>query len=168
MRKTPLILAAESEESCDNWIKAIQLAIQIGLSNVKLAEELDKPENFKTDQETSFEILRKIPGNLVCADCSSENPEWANISIGSLICIECSGVHRGLGNEMATKVRSCILDAWTLDTLKFMQLHGNLKVNELYEHNLQVLGMKKPSFRDDPATRKKFIDAKYVAKRFCK
>lgn len=42
-------------------------------------------------------ILRGIPGNDKCAECSAPEPEWASLNLGILLCIECSGVHRNLG-----------------------------------------------------------------------
>lgn len=42
-------------------------------------------------------ILREVPGNDRCAECSSSGPEWASLNLGVLICIECSGIHRNLG-----------------------------------------------------------------------
>lgn len=42
-------------------------------------------------------ILRGIPGNDSCAECSTPEPDWASLNLGLLLCIECSGVHRNLG-----------------------------------------------------------------------
>ena len=47
-------------------------------------------------KRTAKQILM-IPGNEVCCDCSSPNPKWASINLGITLCIECSGIHRGLG-----------------------------------------------------------------------
>jgi hypothetical protein len=45
-------------------------------------------------------LLRNIDGNLRCADCQASNPQWATISYGALLCIECSGRHRQLGVQV--------------------------------------------------------------------
>ena len=38
-----------------------------------------------------------MPGNSVCADCGSPEPDWASLNLGVLLCIECSGIHRKKG-----------------------------------------------------------------------
>lgn len=42
-----------------------------------------------------------LDANPVCADCGKPSPDWACINLGVLVCIECSGVHRGLGVHLS-------------------------------------------------------------------
>lgn len=45
-------------------------------------------------------LLRSLPGNNACMDCGARHPEWATVSYGALICLECSGRHRSLGVQV--------------------------------------------------------------------
>eukprot|EP00798_Chlamydomonas_sp_ICE-L_P021098 gene21098-27985_t len=45
--------------------------------------------------------LRQVPGNNCCADCGAVDPVWASLNLVVLLCIECSAVHRQLGESMA-------------------------------------------------------------------
>lgn len=60
--------------------------------------------------ETREEICR-VAGNEACADCAAADPDWVSITLGVLVCIECSGIHRSLGVHRS-KVRSLRLDYW--------------------------------------------------------
>ncbi|KAL4638204.1 hypothetical protein ACB092_03G132000 [Castanea dentata] len=122
-------------------------------------------------------ILRGIPGNDICAECSTPEPDWASLNLGILLCIECSGVHRNLGVHIS-KVRSLTLDVkvWEPTVLNLFQNLGNSFCNSVWEGLLlleneridessaMITSVTKPCPKDPNYVREKYIQAKYVEK----
>lgn len=73
-----------------------------------------------------LERLLAVDGNSHCVDCQSAGPEWASLSYGTVLCLQCSGQHRGYGVHISF-VRSLKLDKWDEDQVKTMMLGGNRK-----------------------------------------
>ncbi|GMY17980.1 ADP-ribosylation factor GTPase-activating protein AGD4-like isoform X1 [Fagus crenata] len=122
-------------------------------------------------------ILRGIPGNEICAECSTPEPDWASLNLGILLCIECSGVHRNLGVHIS-KVRSLTLDVkvWESTVLDLFQNLGNSFCNSVWEGLLLLVkervdessamttSVTKPCPKDAIYLKEKYIQAKYVEK----
>ncbi|TYZ61105.1 hypothetical protein PybrP1_006905 [[Pythium] brassicae (nom. inval.)] len=97
--------------------------------------------------------LRKLPGNNRCVDCDAPYPQWATVSYGTFMCLECSGRHRGLGVHISF-VRSVTMDSWTDKQVQQMQKY-NTPQAEAYRQLLtaRVEGRSGPSLpRWDPSS----------------
>jgi len=77
--------------------------------------------------------IRKLPGNDKCVDCNNITPQWASVSYGTLMCLECSGKHRALGVHLSF-VRSIAMDSWKPRQIEAMEKSGgNAKTIEYLE-----------------------------------
>lgn len=81
--------------------------------------------------------LRALSGNNICCDCDAKQPQWASVSFGIFMCLECSGRHRALGVHISF-VRSVTMDSWSEKQIQMMRSGGNDKFNSfLASHNIR-------------------------------
>lgn len=170
-------LQAENESELLVWVSHVRNAINNSLSicsyesdvlnivdgsAMPWIEYFQKMMNKLSSQD--HQNIRSISGNSSCADCSMDNPSWCCIMYGSLVCIECCGIHRGLGT-VHSKVRSLILDHWESDmTINLMKRIGNSYLNNIYEENLDPV--LKPKHNSPRSIKEAFIFDKYVNRRY--
>ena len=69
------------------------------------------------------EILSR-EGNTTCFDCGKENPKWASLNNGIILCLKCAGIHRSFGLQISI-IRSVQVDSWTEKKVKYLSLGGN-------------------------------------------
>ncbi|CAK4573252.1 unnamed protein product [Aphanomyces euteiches] len=72
--------------------------------------------------------MRRFPGNDRCADCNKVFPQWASVTFGNLLCLDCAGKHRALGVQTSF-VKSLSMDTWTPKDLLSLEYGGNGKWN---------------------------------------
>uniref|UniRef100_A0A8U8BE05 Uncharacterized protein n=1 Tax=Geospiza parvula TaxID=87175 RepID=A0A8U8BE05_GEOPR len=95
---------ATTYEERDAWVQAIESQILASLQSCESSK--NKSRLTSQNEAMALQSIRNIRGNSHCVDCEAQNPDWASLNLGALICIECSGIHRNLaiGNELANSV----------------------------------------------------------------
>ncbi|KAK2402291.1 ADP-ribosylation factor GTPase-activating protein AGD4 [Trifolium repens] len=124
---------------------------------------------FSKEVGSVSQILRRVPGNDRCAECSAPEPDWASLNLGILLCIECYGVHHNFGVHIS-KVRSIAVDVrvWEPTILELFNNLGNTYCNSIWE-GLLLLGDErvgesnvplKPCSTNPSQYKEKYIQAK--------
>uniref|UniRef100_A0A6V3JSM4 Arf-GAP with dual PH domain-containing protein 1 n=1 Tax=Lotharella globosa TaxID=91324 RepID=A0A6V3JSM4_9EUKA len=110
--------------------------------------------------------LQQIDGNSSCTDCGSDDVSWAVMNHGFFICVNCAGIHRGLGVHHS-QVRSTELDikCWNDTILGEFRKKGNSKARRTFEKDVPSYYLTPYDCTSD-LVRKHWIETKYVAQSF--
>ncbi|XP_047629793.1 arf-GAP with GTPase, ANK repeat and PH domain-containing protein 1 isoform X7 [Phacochoerus africanus] len=152
---------ATTYEERDAWVQAIESQILASLQSCESSK--NKSRLTSQSEAMALQSIRNIRGNSHCVDCETQNPNWASLNLGALMCIECSGIHRNLGTHLS-RVRSLDLDDWPIELIKVMSSIGNELANSVWEEGSQ--GRPKPSLDSTREEKERWIRAKYEQKLF--
>nr|XP_006007159.1 PREDICTED: arf-GAP with GTPase, ANK repeat and PH domain-containing protein 1-like [Latimeria chalumnae] len=152
---------ASNYDERESWVQAIESQIFASLQSCESSK--NKSRLGSQSDAIAIQSIRNVRGNSFCVDCESQNPDWASLNLGALICIECSGIHRNLGTHLS-RVRSLDLDDWPVELIMVMTAIGNALANSVWEGTVQ--GYIKPTQDSTREEKERWIRAKYEQKRF--
>ncbi|VDK76715.1 unnamed protein product [Litomosoides sigmodontis] len=165
-------LQADSETDAKRWMLALKREITRVKTKMLSAETPQEGEGSSSgagsamyERKMCVTKVRQLPGNGVCADCSSkEDVQWLS-NIGALVCIACSGVHRELGVHVS-RIQSLNLDI--ISPLEFFVplSSGNFMINRLFEYDAAKCSTWKPVPGCTRFDRQRFIQMKYRDRAF--
>ncbi|XP_030208718.1 arf-GAP with GTPase, ANK repeat and PH domain-containing protein 2 isoform X3 [Gadus morhua] len=152
---------AQSLEERDAWVAGIESQILASLQACESGR--NKARRSSRSEAVALQAIRNTKGNSLCVDCGAQNPTWASLNLGALICIECSGIHRNLGTHLS-RVRSLDLDDWPGELTQVLAAIGNHMANSIWESCTQ--GRAKPAPHSSREERESWIRAKYEQRLF--
>lgn len=156
---------ASNGDDREGWVSAIEQQILSSLQGNESSKAKGRMNSI-ADSATSIQAIRtNVPGNSHCADCDTPQPDWASLNLGTLICIECSGIHRNLGSHIS-RVRSLDLDDWPPEHVAVMMALGNMASNCIWEGHAARSGYAKPGPHSSRDEKERWIRAKYEQREF--
>ena len=173
--KKNYILQADTECEEDEWICSIQNAISDSISNFqeKNIQNNNKKEKNSDNNIKGLEIEKKnnldnkiikdIINNNICSDCGAKKPTWLSTNWLTIICIDCSSIHRSLGANIS-KVKAFQLDNLGNDLIELLMLIKQEEINKFLENNL--INDEKPKEESIYNDKEKFIINKYKNKKY--
>ncbi|KHJ89600.1 putative GTP-ase activating protein, partial [Oesophagostomum dentatum] len=81
---------------------------------------------------STFEQIRRVPGNERCANCGSEQPKWVSINLVVVLCFECSGVHHSTPQFRSTNFQGPTMDSIDPELRGVLLSLGNSQVNAVF------------------------------------
>ncbi|XP_028177992.1 arf-GAP with dual PH domain-containing protein 1-like isoform X2 [Ostrinia nubilalis] len=115
--------------------------------------------------ERLLQELQRRSGNNVCADCGTDDPDWASYNLGIFICMRCASIHRGMGAHIS-KVKHLNLDRWEDSQVQRMNEVGNIAAKNKYEERVPPC-YRRPTKSDPQVLIEQWIRAKYEREEFC-
>lgn len=136
--KTSITTDNSQVEQEQNYATAESHLVKVVASELEGLRQDDYESNitFSTPSfpRACLALMYSIPGNDRCIDCGCPDPSWASTTYGTLLCLNCSGKHRGMGVKMS-KVRSVYMDDWSHDSILHMLEGGNEQLSKFFRRH---------------------------------
>ena len=174
--KKNYILQANTEYETEEWVCSIQNAISDRISNFKDKNEKNVKNNEIKNKSNSNLIIKEeedndsynkninnIIDNNICSDCGAKMPTWLCINWLTIICIDCSAIHRGLGSNIS-KVKGFRLDNISNDLIELLNVLKQDEIKKIIENKLLENEKPTPDSKND--IKEKFIIDKYKNKKY--
>eukprot|EP00055_Hartaetosiga_balthica_P010104 m.42012 g.42012 ORF g.42012 m.42012 type:complete len:1491 (+) comp7034_c0_seq4:98-4570(+) len=158
---------ASTREEMDEWTSSINDSIAQAFNDMHSTNTESRKEASKVPKEEVYRRMAESASNKYCADCGCLDPEWMSINLGTTVCLDCSGIHRGLGTHIS-KMRSYKLDDMEPSSLDLVCAIGSAKSNTIWEALLEESGVMKPNHLSTLDVRKEYINKKYGDRAFFK
>eukprot|EP00527_Entomoneis_sp_CCMP2396_P004361 CAMPEP_0198143596 /NCGR_PEP_ID=MMETSP1443-20131203/8562_1 /TAXON_ID=186043 /ORGANISM="Entomoneis sp., Strain CCMP2396" /LENGTH=226 /DNA_ID=CAMNT_0043806859 /DNA_START=231 /DNA_END=911 /DNA_ORIENTATION=- len=163
-------LSTDEEEQLDDDVEECQLELDLlELASREIEQVRNQPpplggiRTFQKFPRACLAILKNMEGNQRCVDCGDRDPQWAAVSYGALLCLNCSGHHRSLGVQVSC-VRSVLMDEWSLEHVLNMLEGGNAQLTDFFSrHHLSEEALMKRKGADE-ATQAKVINKSNVTR----
>lgn len=133
-------LAAELKKAAEKKLAEAEQAAMAASAETNSVEDDTDATAAMSEQQS---LIDAVPGNRLCADCRSPNPQCVSVSLGVALCVECSRVHRGLGVHIS-KVCSWTVEILDKSSMEVVLGIGNAKANNVWEATMH------PSLKPQP------------------
>ena len=154
-KKNIIFFQANNEQDQKEWINTIKNGIENEISNYS--------EKNNTNKKKQKKLLDQLINKNICADCGIKKPTWLSTNWLTLICIDCSAIHRSLGAQIS-KIKSLQLDNINIDLLEFLSQIKQSDINKMIEKNMKK--KEKIKVNSTNNEKEKFITEKYKEKKF--
>ena len=161
-----IITFDKNKEKNDNFIilndennNDITYNIETGLNSI-----IHESTKLKKEEEKK-NIINNLINDNIFSDCGAPKPTWISINWLTMICIECSGIHRNLGVHIS-KIRSLELDNIGDEYLEILCFINQREINNILEEELSLYEEEKPKYDSSRNAKEKLIINKYKEKKY--
>lgn len=103
MSPKPLDAAIPNSNSCNS--EQVDFSRPEAVESMLLTSQHSCSDDVHCMKSQDFQELRLLPGNTQCVDCGSADPDWASVTLGIFMCLQCSGQHRYVKQKVKTHSR---------------------------------------------------------------
>mmetsp|Transcript_20225 Transcript_20225/g.33526 ORF Transcript_20225/g.33526 Transcript_20225/m.33526 type:complete len:201 (-) Transcript_20225:165-767(-) len=136
----------------------------VEMASVELERiRLETDEKYHSFPPACLSFLKSVNGNAQCMDCNGADPQWATVTYGALLCLNCSGKHRSLGVQISS-VRSITMDSWSHIQVLAMLEGGNLQLRAFFNRHKLNSEAKNESPSVGPITKENVTIMRYKTK----